>query len=172
MIWIVAENICSSDNELKERHKYIKKITQAKVSSWRNCVCKNEFHLQNTELKYYQCQSFKGEYGIIITAHIQDVPYILIEVLNNKKSIVVVNSCAIKREFVKNIYDIVVQKNKQSELFFAAQNETDKGYINSLDDVGNFGFMTTKSDRMLYKNRDNNLTKAIRSAYKKINGNV
>lgn len=171
MFWIVSNTVCkSSESELKHRYDYIKEVTNTKVSPWRNIVCQNNSLLGvRKKISFFQCKSEKGEYGFIITAHITEIPYILDTILSNKRSIIVVNSCLIKKNIESKVLNYVKNKNSMSELFFAKQQEDDAGHlINYVDNIGKFGFETSVSERILFKNRNQGLVKSINIAYDKI----
>ncbi len=130
MIWIVSKTVCKSQRELDCRHKYIKDVTKARVSPWTELVCViKRFGIITTKLNYYKCKSDKGEYGIVITAHIGEVAAIINSVIEMKRAIVVINSCELEKDGSKKFLDVVMTKNGQSELFFAKQELNDKGYL-------------------------------------------
>ena len=118
--------------------------------------------LINTLLQYY---------GVCITAHINEVEPILNSILSSKRAIVIVNSCMLSNGISERIYKLVLSKNPCSELYFAKQ-EKRKGFdisrVNYIDNVGNFGFGTTKSERELFMNRSLGLIPAIRASFDKI----
>ena len=106
---------------------------------------------------------------MVVTAHINEVPRILLSVLSDKKALVFVNSCAINTKTQRLCLDATQYKNRNSELFFAKQEKNMDGfYLNYIDDVGAFGFGTTLSDRELFQNRRLGLVKALRSVYCKV----
>lgn len=159
--------MCSTEHELSKRHQYIKDITQSSTSPWTEYLCEREICFPTH--KYYQCRSDKGEYGIVITAHIEEVQRIIEKSLSNKKALVVVNSCIFKKSYKNRFLDVVKSKNSQSELFFAKQGKDDSGIlVNYVDNVGEFGCSTSLSERELFRHRRIGLTKAIRLAYEKV----
>lgn len=169
MIWIVSKSLIGSDLELEKRHKYIEEITGARVSPWRECVCKSERFLYRN-ISYYQCRSEKGEYGVAITAHMNlEVQAILKRELSQKQAIVVINSCKLSKREVKECCSIVRKKNVQSEILFAKQERSPDGLsLNYYSEVGTFGFPTTVSERVMFQNRKNGLIKAVRKAFDKV----
>lgn len=168
MIWIVSKAASSSEKELVCRHKFIEDVTQASVSPWLERISGVNRFLR-PRVGFYQCTSHKGEYGIVITAHINEVPSIVGNVLANKKALVIVNSCIIKKNIRNDFLSIVKAKNIQSELFFAKQEVSDSGaLVNYIDNVGTFGFGTSASERELFRHRKEGLIKAIRLAFDKV----
>lgn len=175
MIWIVSKSVIKTEDELLKRHEYIFDITQAKTSKWQNAVCfvKNDRGEKTTDIKYYRCQSHKGEYGIVITAHIDEVSSILaLELSKRKKAYVAINSCKISNIQKDAVVATVKRINSNSEVFFAMQEEIEMSNmiyeINPIDDVGTFGFETTKSERELFRKRGLGLMKALREAYERV----
>lgn len=169
MIWIVSKALVVSKEELNNRHQIIQEITQAKVSPWSEHYCKSA-RWPHTPFGFYQCVSQKGEYGIVITAHMNiEVQPILQQVLSTKKAFVVINSCEIRKSAKDECFRIVISKNSQSEMYFAKQEMSDSGYlINYMENAGMFGFQTTMSERELFQQRRLGLVKAIRIVYDKV----
>lgn len=168
MIWIVSKAALSSEKELVYRHRFIEDVTLASVSPWleRTCVFSGFLRIP---VVFYQCTSDKGEYGIMITAHINEVPAILGNILTDKKTLVIVNSCIIRKNIRNICLSIVKARNTQSELFFAKQEVSDSGaLVNYVDNVGTFEFGTSVSERELFTHRKEGLIKAIRLAFDKV----
>lgn len=168
MIWIISKAIVTSE-ELLQRHKFIQKITQTRVSRWSEYCCPRQYRTAKP-IEYYRCTSDKGEYGVFITAHMNlEVQPILRQVLSSKRTLVVINSCAIQENTKIICTDIVTKKNPQSEIFFAKQERSDEGYLmNYMEDVGEFGFRSTVSERELFQQRQLGLVPAIRAVYEKV----
>ena len=83
--------------------------------------------------------------------------------------LLIVNSCLLKTRYKKDFLDIIKIKNPQSELFFAKQERNDSGFlVNYVDNVGEFGFSTSQSERELFIHRKEGLIKALRLAYERI----
>ena len=168
MIWIISKSIVRSEKELENRRQYIKDVTKAEVSLWALSKCKSR-RLFSPEIEFFQCISKKGEYGVVITAHIQEVADILNAVLSRKAAKVIINSCAIRKDLQTAILELVKNKNGCSEVFFAKQEHTSEGYeLNFTDDVGRFGFSTTESERELFQHRKLGMMQALRKAFKKV----
>lgn len=170
MFWVVSSSIVQSDSELEFRKAYIESVSDTRVSEWIKCECRHRNFLSKT-VSYYICHSQKGEYGFVITAHMNlEVQVILKNELTTKKAIVVIDSCAINRNTVKDCLTIIKKKNKNSEVLFAKQEESSNGYFMSyIEDVGSFGFSTNNSERELFQKRDKGLIKALRAAFVNVN---
>lgn len=151
------------------RHQYIKDVSGANVSQWKRKVCENRVgRNKGARIGFYQCKSDKGEYGINITAHIDEAISILQEVLPKKRAIVVINACKIDVKIEKILFDFIKKKNSNSELYFAKQERVnEKQFLISITDVGEFGFLSSNSERLLFKNRSMGLIKALRVAFDK-----
>ena len=169
MIWIVSKSIIQDETELEKRREYIRNVTYAKVSNWTQIKYISKQGIFQKEIDFYQCSSDKNEYGVIITAHIEEVCDILNFVLRNKAALIIVNSCKVKEAYVNQIIYLAKNKSKFSEVFFAKQEKQKNGlYLNCQKNVGNFGFSTTKSERELFQHRENGFIKSIRKAYEKV----
>lgn len=169
MIWIVSKALINSETELANRHQIIQEISHAKVSPWSERSCKSN-HWPYSPFAFFQCASDKGEYGVVLTAHMNiEVQPILKDVLTNKKALVVINSCEIRKSSKDECLRIIRDKNPQSEIFYARQELSDSGHpVNYMEYVGLFGFRSTVSERELFQNREIGLTKAIRKVYDKV----
>lgn len=169
MIWVVSKALVVSQDELNNRHQVIQEIAQTKVSPWSEHYCRSN-RWPHTPIGFYQCVSYKGEYGIVITAHMNiEVQPILQQVLSPKKALVVINSCEIRKGAKDECFRIVTAKNPQSEMYFAKQEISDSGYlINYIENAGAFGFQSTISERELFQQRRLGLVKAIRTVYDKV----
>jgi len=169
VIWVVSKGLVSSEGELNSRHQVIQEIAQAKVSPWSEYYCRSA-RWPYTPFGFYQCVSQKGEYGLMVTAHMNiEVQPILQQVLSSKRALVVINSCEIRKGAKDECYRIMASKNPHSEMFFAKQEISDSGYlINYMENAGAFGFQTTTSERELFQQRRLGLVNAIRVVYDKV----
>lgn len=169
VIWVVSKSVCNSFEELNSRHKYIKEVTKAEVTPWSESSCEYKWLGIKRTCSFYVCKSKKGEYGIIITAHIPEIVAIFKNLASSKRAIIVVNSCEINKGVSSQFLSIVKQKNIYSELFYAHQEKHPNGsLVNYADDVGDFGFRTTLSERMLFRHRNEGIIKAIRGSFQKV----
>ena len=168
MIWIVSKALVTPE-ELPLRNQFIQEITGAKVSKWVECNCPSNRRFTKA-IGYYRCTSDKGEFGVFITAHMNlEIQPILQQVLFQKKSLVVINSCAMEKNSKLNCINIVKDKNPNSEIFYAKQELSASGLLmNYIEDAGEFGFQSTMSERELFQQRRLGLVKAIRTVYEKV----
>lgn len=168
MIWIVSKELVEEESELEKRHQYIAAVTGTYVTPWQEVICMPKYNCSRP-ITYYRCKSDKGEYGIVITAHMKDeVQSILINELGNKRAIVVINSCGIEKQIMNECCSIVRRINPNSIILWAKQERSALGKeINYVDNVGTFGFPTTNSERELFQQRRVGFIKAIRKAYDK-----
>ena len=168
MIWMVSKALVTPE-ELPLRHQFIQEITGGKVFKWVECNCPSN-RRSTKAIGYYRCTSDKGEYGVFITAHMNlEIQPILQQVLFQKKSLVVINSCAMEKNSRLNCINIVKDKNPNSEIFYAKQELSASGLLmNYIEDAGEFGFQSTMSERELFQQRRLGLVKAIRTVYEKV----
>ena len=169
MIWVISKSLVASKEELDNRRQVIQEITQAKVSSWAEHCC-SYVRWPHTPFEFYQCTSRKGEYGVVITAHMnREVQPMLQQILSTKKALVVINSCELQKTAKEECFHIIKSKNSQSEMFLAKQEVADSGYkVNKMENVGTFGFPTTVSERELFQQRRLGLERAIRAVYDRV----
>ena len=166
MIWIVSCSIAGTEENLSARHQFIELVSQARVSPWQKRIAVVE---GKHCLDYYQCQSEKGEYGFLITAHIDETFAILKATKSSKKTIYAINSCQVSNMYKFGLLNIIKGNNRQSELYLAQQEKGQRNWLfNYADDLGTFGFRTTKSERELFMRRENGLTESIRLAFEKV----
>lgn len=113
MNWIVSKAVCTSNTELQNRLRFIEEVTGLIPSHWNeeNCI---PYGTDHSSFPYYICRTKKGEYGIVITAHIDEVESILNTVLSCKRAIVIVNSCMISKVRGERIKQLVLSKNRHS----------------------------------------------------------
>lgn len=76
MIWIVSSSVAGTDENLSARHEYIELVSQAHVSPWQKHVAEadRDGYIKPI-VEYYQCRSENGEYGIVLTAHIDNAAF-------------------------------------------------------------------------------------------------
>lgn len=167
MIWIISCDLIHDAPMLIARHQFIEEVSQTHVSPWQKHTAKSEGVIKPA-VDYYQCRSEKGEYGFVITAHINELPTLLQTICSHKTALFFINTCLISDAVKARLMTIVKKRNPQSELFLARQERHFTGnYINYVDDVGTFGFPTTESERELFMKRHMGLTKALRLAFEK-----
>lgn len=170
MKWIIStdKEIAVDRNQMEARREYIQQVTGAEVSAW-------DFLRVNEQIciEYLCCTSNDGIEGTFITAHIGDVYNLcsLREICLSK--FVVANTCTLKRMLGKEILYRMMSINPEVELFFSKQelSLSSNGLFwqsTTLIDIGKFRFQTSKSERLLYRNRDKGLMKAIQMSFNRV----
>lgn len=170
MKWIVGagKDIIQSAEQLLARSRYIAKITGADVTPWRNLVIKN------SNRKYLMCTSLDERNGSFITAHIDDTMLLSSTELVANSKFVVANTCIWNRLSDKRVLNNLMLVNPQVRLWFAKQelaivgSEHQLRESNLLSMVGNFGFLTSKSERVLFANRNKGFEEALSMAFEPV----
>lgn len=167
MLWIVSTDsrITSDASQLKARHIYIGKVTDADVSEW------NVTSISN--IKFLYCISRDSLNGVFITAHIGEVSMLcgLSEII--KSDFVIANSCIWNKTNDKQILRNMIRLNSKAELWFAKQELSVESNLtihqcSTLVDYGEFGFQTSISERLLFKNRKQGFMSALNESFVKI----
>jgi len=167
--WIIGndKDISVDSKQVGARREYIQLVTDAEVSAW-------DFLQINGQVfkEYLCCTSDDGIDGTLITAHIWDV-----EKLCSFRKIcvgkfVVANTCILRRMLGKEILFKMMSINREVELYFAKQElSVDNGnfwHSTTLNNVGQFGFPTSLSERKLYMNRRKGLVEAIQISFDRV----
>ena len=168
MEWIVSSSrdITPDEKQLMARRVYIEAVTGAEVTSW------EKVSIQNSE--FFRCCSLDARNGSFITAHIDDVILMSRTKLFCDKTIVVVNTCIWTRWSDKVVLRNLQRSNEQVRLWFAKQALALAGDAyqlresNLLSMVGKFGFLTSKSERLLFANRRSGFEKALCKAFEPV----
>jgi hypothetical protein len=166
--WIISagKDIAVDRNQMGARREYIQRVSGVEVSPW--------IKVNGPAAKeYFCCMSDDGIDGTFITAHIDDVYNLcsLKEICLGK--LVVANTCIWERMSDKQLLFRMMSVNREVELFFAKQelsveNNRILRQTTTLIDIGQFGFQTSKSERLLYRNRDKGLMKAIKMSFNRV----
>lgn len=170
MRWIVStgKDIFVNNNQLEARRDYIRKVTGAEVTTWRvmsinGCGVK----------EFLYCISNDGINGTFITAHIGEVQAIcsLRAVANG--DFVIANSCIWEKSIDKYILYNMMKINRSIELWFAKQEvSVENGHMlrqcTTLNNIGQFGFQTSLSERQLFAKRHNDFMTAVNEAFVKV----
>lgn len=163
MVWIVSANIAGDASERQGRLQFIKEITEDRNSKW---VKKSLPFIRG---EFYECETADGLNGAFITAHNYTVYDICMTPRIANKDFVVANTCIMTKNYDKAILKQMLKWNSDALLFFAKQAQIWEGlrllYSNSINNVGTFGFKTSKSERILYRNRRKGLMEAIKCAF-------
>lgn len=166
MIWLVStrNEIVQNEDELLARSDYIREVMNVVPNEWKIISAMNSGN------KYYMCQTNDTYNGAIITGHIGEVIELVYTNLIENIDFIVANTCIWKEFNDKQILYNLMTKNRKVKLWFAKQCLTlEKNGIlrrtNMLSQAGNFGFPTSKSERILYMNRKKGFEDALAKAY-------
>lgn len=162
--WIISagKDIAVDGNQLHARRNYIRRVTDAEVSAW------DTIHVKGKP--FYFCVSNDKVNGVFITAHIYDVSMLcsLRDICAGK--LVVANTCIWEKGADKEILKFMRLFNKDIELWFAEQELFLDGSLTfrqstMLNNVGQFDFQTSSSERKLFKSRNKGLINAIQASF-------
>lgn len=167
MRWIVGagKDIAVDSNQLQARSNYIRRVTNAEVSAW-------SFIQVNGQVsrRFICCSSNDEVDGTFITAHINDVYTLcsLREVCVGK--FVVANTCIWNRMSHKELLYEMMRFNQEIELWFAKQElSIDRSHLfrqsTTINNIGQFGFQTSLSERKLFANRNKGVVDAIKKSF-------
>ncbi|MCA5577244.1 hypothetical protein [Enterocloster clostridioformis] len=170
MKWIIGagKDIIQSTEQLSARSRYIRKITGADVTPWRN------LSIKNSSSKFLICTSLDEKNGSFITAHIYDIILLSTTELLANNEFVVANTCIWNRLSDKKVLSNLMISNPHVRLWFAKQElsvigkEHELRESNLLSLVGNFGFLTSKSERILFANRKRGFIQALSMAFEPV----
>lgn len=169
MRWIVSsgKDIYVDSSQLQARLNYIRQVTNAEVTEWKI------LQVKGTNKKFLYCISDDGLNGTFITAHIGEVRLIcsLYEVARG--DFVIANSCIWEKSLDKQILQNMMEVNRSVELWFAKQEVSVEGghmlrQCTTLNNLGQFGFHTSLSERQLFTKRRNGFMAAVRESYIKV----
>ena len=170
MRWIVStdKDIVANNNQLKARFKYIQQVTGAEVTDWKVMQIKGY-----GSKKFWYCISNDCINATFITAHIGEVQLIcsLREVASG--DFVVANSCIWEKSLDKQILFNMMKINRNVELWFSNQKvSVESGRVlrqcTTLNDLGEFGFLTSWSERQLFVKRRKGFRTALCEAFVKV----
>lgn len=170
MRWIVSagKDIAVDNSQLAARINYIRKVTGAETTAWRAMQVTGHSFKQ-----FLYCISNDGINGTFITAHIGEVQTIcsLREVAGGE--FVIANSCIWGKSFDKHILHDMMKVNRNVELWFAKQEiSVEGGHVlrqcTTLNNLGEFGFQTSLSERQLFSKRHGGFMPAVREAFVKV----
>ncbi|HAX67504.1 MAG TPA: hypothetical protein DCY04_09880 [Eubacterium sp.] len=169
MEWIVTNGngiVCSKD-ELAARREFIGMITGVSPSRWHIIVkdINNRF--------YYKCNTIDDINGLFITGHVGEVWEICKSPGIGKFDFVVANTCIWEEGYEKQILSELMYARQDIILWYAKQVVSLESGLalrktNELENKGMFGFPTSKSERILFKNRKKGFMNALKVAFDKV----
>jgi len=147
---------------------FIQDVTGVEVSAWE--------HIQvrfSIPRRFFHCFSNDGINGVFITAHIFDVQALcsLPEIYD--AGFIVANTCIWERLMHKSLLYGLRSKNHDIQLWFAKQELSLDGnrlfrQSTTLNNVGQFGFQTSLSERKLFMNRKKGLVAGIQKSFERV----
>ena len=170
MKWIVSSDprIFVNRTHMLARLQYIQSVTDAPVTDWMINRKSSAF-----PRSLFCCATNDELNGTFITAHIGEVQRLcsLREIAMG--NFVIANTCIWEKTSNKKILYCMMQINKKAELWFSKQAlamEEDYNLRQStlLSNVGEFGFDTSLSERLLFSNRHKGFMKAVSLAFNKV----
>ena len=149
------------------RLKFINDITGVVPTPWK-CV---KFH--DGGKSFLICNTVDNINGIYITAHNYEVVEICRTGIVHEVDFLAANTCVYRENLHTDILWLLREKNKNIKLLYAKQEfelTSDRVFrnTNTLRDVGTFGFMTSKSDRLMFKNRKQGFKTALQLSFDKV----
>ena len=160
-------DIIERNESVMARLSFIKDITGVVPTPW------GIYKLTNSKREYLMCPTRDGLNGVYITGHNFEV----FELCSEKKfkdiDFVVANTCVYRDELDTVILRMLTIQNADISLWYAKQDvEMTEDHIfrrtNTIRNVGTFGFMTSKSERLMYRNRSKGFMKALELSYDKV----
>ena len=169
MYFLLSTNpdIIGTKENRMARLKFINDITGVVPTPW------EYFQLRNEGKLFLICNTFDGLNGIYITAHNYEVVEICRTGFASNVNFLVANTCVYRENLDTDILWLLRQQNKNIRLWYAKQDlELTYDHVlrntNLLRDVGTFGFMTSKSDRLMFKNRKKGFEAALQLSFDKV----
>lgn len=161
--------ICGTSEEMFKRQLFIRKITGFEPSAWRS------FCVSDMCKPFWWCKTTDGINGVYITAHNYDVFMLCGFKCIYNMEFVVANTCEFGQDTDTRLLETLRKHNAEAELWFAFQEVelVEDGVIrntNTLSNCGTFGFLTSKSDRLIYRNRKKGFIDALRTSFYRVSG--
>lgn len=171
MIFLLStrKEVMGTYHNIMARLEFINDITGVEPTLWK--ITK----LGPYKMTFLVCKTNAGINGIYITAHNREVEYLSLCNFISKIDFVIANTCVYEKDFDTNIMYNLRKVNKNIAMYYAKQEveiTTDRVFrkTNTIKDVGNFGFMTSISDRLMFINRKKGFMDALNVSFNKISG--
>ena len=169
MYFLLSTNpdIMGTEENREARLKFINDITGVVPTPWK-CV---KFY--NNGTPFLLCNTVDSINGIYITAHNYEVVEICRTRIVLEIDFLVANTCVYRKNLDTDILWFLREKNKNIRLWYAKQEiELTSDHVfrntNTLREVGTFGFMTSKSDRLMFKNRKKGFEMALQLSFDRV----
>lgn len=170
MQWIISSDpqVFIDASNMSARLQYIQSVTGSEVTDW--AAARKSSILPKT---FFYCISKDGLNGTFITAHIGEVLQIcsLQEIATG--DFVIANTCIWEKSLNKKILYHMMKTNRNIDLWFSKQSlSVEENYrlrqSTMLSKLGEFGFGTSLSERVLFSNRRKGFMKAVTLAFNKV----
>ncbi len=170
MKWIVSSDpkILVDDSHLSARLQYIQAVTNASATAWMITPKSNAF-----PRPLLHCTTDDGLNGTFITAHIGEVQRLCSLPEIAMGNFVIANTCIWEKLSNKQLLYCMMHINRKVELWFSKQSlSVEENYklrqSTLLSNIGEFGFYTSLSERLLFSNRHKGFMKAVSIAFNKV----
>ena len=169
MYFLLSTNpgIIGTEANRMARLKFINDITGVVPTPWK-CI-----KIGNKERSFLICNTFDDLKGMYVTAHNYEVVEICRTEWVSNSDFFVANTCVYRENLDTDILWLLKQQKKNMQLWYAQQDlELTNDYVlrntNILRDVGMFGFATSKSDRLMFKNRKKGFETALQLSFDRV----
>lgn len=164
-----SPDIKGVEENIKARLEFIKDITGVVPTPWK------PISFPKVEKLFLICHTADQINGIYVTAHNYEVVHICREGVAAKLDFFIANTCIYRNNLDTDILKLLRQWNKNIKLWYAKQElELVDRYVlrntNTITEVGTFGFLTSKSDRLMFKNRKLGFEKALQLSFDSVSG--
>lgn len=170
MKWIVSSDskVFVDSTHMSARLHYIQSVTGALVTDWMITQRNSAF-----PKPLFYCITNDGLDGTFITAHIGEVQKLCSVQEIAMGNFVIANTCIWKKLLNKQLLYCMMNVNRKAELWFSKQAlDVEENYklrqSTLLSNVGEFGFNTSLSERLLFSNRHKGFMKAVSFAFNKV----
>lgn len=170
MQWIISSDpmVFIDASNMSARLQYIHSVTGSEVTEWaatrKNSILPRAF---------FYCMSNDGLNGTFITAHVGEVQQLCSLQKIATGDFVIANTCVWEKSLNKQILYHMMKINRKIDLWFSKQSlSVEENYrlrqSTMLSKLGEFGFDTSLSERMLFFNRHKGFMKAVTLAFNKV----
>lgn len=171
MIFLLStrNEVMENYHNIMARLDFINDITGVEPTLWK--IIKIGYR----KMPFLVCETDDGINGIYITAHNFEVKYLSLCNFIAGIDFFIANTCVYERDFDADIMFNLRKINNNIILYYAKQEvEITADRVlrktNTIKDVGNFGFMTSISDRLMFMNRKKGFMDALKSSFERTSG--
>lgn len=169
MVFLISDRpeIMGNRENMRARRRFINDITGIEPSPW--------MHFGNyvNGFSFWICMTRDGVNGLYVTAHNYEVFALCRMPIAELTKHFIANTCIYFDGLDDVICSELTKRNKNALCWYAKQEvKLAKDYafhrMSILRDVGTFGFMTSKSDRLMFRNRDKGLEGALELSFDRV----